>query len=246
MTTQPEPVLRPVSARSAILTILLGAATPSLSAREICAAATRVGYADATARVAASRMVASGDMVREGRTYTLSPRLLERRRRVDQAVLPEVRAWGGDWELMVITTVGRSPSDRAALRTDLTQQGLAELREGVWMRPDNLTRAWPAHLDEVCRRLVVRPVEDAPALAARLWDLDAWAVRGRELLQLIDSDDPNARFTAVAAAVRHLVADPLLPAELLPASWPGDALRAAYDDYRGWLYAPCTPTEPTT
>jgi phenylacetic acid degradation operon negative regulatory protein len=237
MTTQSEPVLRPVSARSAILTILLGADAPSLTSREICAATTRVGYAEATSRVAASRMVGSGEMVREGRTYTLSPRLLERRRRVDAAVRPEVHDWSGDWELAAITTVGRSPADRAAQRTELTQLGLAELREGLWMRPDNLTRAWPASLDEVCRRMVVRPVEDAPDLAARLWDLDAWAARGHELLQLTGSDDPNTRFTAVAAAVRHLVADPLLPTELLPAPWPGDALRAAYADYRGWLYA---------
>jgi phenylacetic acid degradation operon negative regulatory protein len=236
MATQAEAVMRPVSARSAILTILLGAESPSLTSREICAATTRVGYAEATARVAASRMVASGEMVREGRTYTLSPRLLERRRRVDAVARPEVRDWSGDWELVAITTTGRSPADRAALRTELTGLGLAELREGVWMRPDNLTRPWPFRLDEVSRRMVVRPVDDAPALTGQLWDLDAWAARGRELLELTGSDDPNTRFTAVAAAVRHLVADPMLPSALTPAGWPGEALRAAYADYRGWLY----------
>jgi phenylacetic acid degradation operon negative regulatory protein len=31
--------------------------------------------------------------------------------------------------------------------------------------------------------------------------------------------------------LRHLQADPLLPAELLPARWPGSALRADYDRY---------------
>lgn len=236
MNDQADQVLRPVSARSAILTILLGADQPSLTSREICAATTQVGYAEATARVAASRMVASGDMVRAGRTYTLSPRLLERRRRVDAAARPEVRTWSGDWELVAITTTGRSPADRAALRTELTGLGLAELREGVWMRPDNLTRDWPVHLAEVCRRMVVRPLMDAQQLAAQLWDLEDWVARGHELLALTGSEDPNTRFTAVAASVRHLVADPLLPPELTPADWPGDALRAAYADYRTWLY----------
>jgi phenylacetic acid degradation operon negative regulatory protein len=32
--------------------------------------------------------------------------------------------------------------------------------------------------------------------------------------------------------VRHLLADPVLPAELLPADWPGTALRALYEHHR--------------
>ncbi len=31
--------------------------------------------------------------------------------------------------------------------------------------------------------------------------------------------------------VRHLLTDPVLPAELLPDDWPGDALRQAYHDF---------------
>lgn len=235
-----NPLLRPVSARSAILTILLAANPPTLTSREICAATTRVGYAEATARVAASRMVSSGDMVREGRSYTLSPRLMERRRRVDAAVSPPLRDWTGDWELVVITAVGRSPADRSDLRGELTGLGLAELREGVWMRPDNLERAWPVRLDTVCRRMVVRPVEDAAVLVGQLWDLDAWATRGRALLGAAGSDDPNTRFSATAAAVRHLLADPVLPTELLPDGWPGEDLRGTYADYKPWLFAPPT------
>ncbi|MCT7356910.1 PaaX domain-containing protein, C- domain protein, partial [Streptomyces sp. 15-116A] len=40
------------------------------------------------------------------------------------------------------------------------------------------------------------------------------------------------RLTAFAAVVRHLLADPVLPPALLPADWPGEALRAAYADYQ--------------
>jgi len=32
--------------------------------------------------------------------------------------------------------------------------------------------------------------------------------------------------------VRHLTADPLLPGELLPKSWPGPELRSAYAEYQ--------------
>jgi phenylacetic acid degradation operon negative regulatory protein len=37
--------------------------------------------------------------------------------------------------------------------------------------------------------------------------------------------------------VRHLASDPLLPAVLLPADWPGAALRSAYAAYQEELRA---------
>ena len=43
---------------------------------------------------------------------------------------------------------------------------------------------------------------------------------------------PADRFTAFAAVVRHLLADPVLPPELLPPDWPGTALRSAYADFQ--------------
>ncbi len=46
---------------------------------------------------------------------------------------------------------------------------------------------------------------------------------------------PAERLTLFAAVVRQLLADPVLPPSLLPAGWPGDALRAAYADYRRGL-----------
>jgi phenylacetic acid degradation operon negative regulatory protein len=38
-------------------------------------------------------------------------------------------------------------------------------------------------------------------------------------------------FELSAAVLRHLQADPLLPAELLPATWPGARLRQVYDEW---------------
>jgi len=246
-----EPELRPVSARSAILTILLGSEPPALTARELCATATYVGYAESTARVAASRMATAGELVREGRTYTLSARLLERHRRTERAVSPRFLEWTGDWEVVVITASGRSPAERAAQRAGLGELGLAELREGVWMRPANLERppiaspsdsaALPGPLADVARRLVTRPVDDPVELVGELWDLPGWARRGRSLLELAASDDPPTRFVAVAAGVRHLLTDPLLPETLLPPGWPGAELRAVYADYRRALVTMRSP-----
>ncbi|MES5824099.1 PaaX family transcriptional regulator C-terminal domain-containing protein [Streptomyces sp. RG80] len=228
-----EPALRPLSARSVVLSLLLGAHPPELPVKELVRRVEPFGVGGSTARAALSRMVAAGDLRRADTVYRLSDRLLERQRRQDDAVHPRTRAWDGDWELLVITATGRGPAERADLRTRLTALRLAELREGVWLRPANLPRPLPADLDQVAERCTARPDRPAAELAAALWPLDAWAATGRALLAHASrADHPAQLFTAFAAVVRHLLADPVLPAALLPGDWPGEALRAAYANYR--------------
>ena len=94
----------------------------------------------------------------------------------------------------------------------------------------------PDSLDDDVELMTARP-GDPRGQARRLWDLPAWADRSRDLLGRLDvlaPDGPAALapgFELSAAVLRHLQADPLLPAELLPADWPGARLRATYD---GW------------
>lgn len=228
-----EVELRPLSARSVVLSLLLGLHPPELPVRELVRAVEPFGIAGTTLRAALSRMVAAGDLRRADGVYALSDRLLERQRRQDGAVHPETRTWDGDWEMVVVTATGRDPADRAELRARLTRLRLAELREGVWLRPANLRRPLPEALDEVAQCYRARPDLSAREVAAGLWDLDAWAAAGHALLDHVArADTPSARFTAFAAVVRHLLADPVLPPALLPDDWPGAALRAAYARYR--------------
>jgi phenylacetic acid degradation operon negative regulatory protein len=138
--------------------------------------------------------------------------------------------------MVVITATGRGPAERADLRTRLTALRLAELREGVWLRPANLRRPLPDDLDRVAEHYTARPARPAREAAAELWPLDAWSATSRALLDHVDhvagEGRPAARLAAFAAVVRHLLADPVLPPALLPADWPGPALRAAYADYQ--------------
>ena len=83
-------------------------------------------------------MVSAGDLVRSEDGYRLSDRLLARQRRQDDAINPRLRKWDGTWTTLVITSVGTDARTRAALRTTLQDKRFAELREGVWLRPDNL------------------------------------------------------------------------------------------------------------
>ncbi|WP_086562636.1 PaaX family transcriptional regulator C-terminal domain-containing protein [Streptomyces africanus] len=225
--------LRPLSARSVVLSLLLGAHPPELPVRELVRLTEGFDVGGSTLRAALSRMVAAGDLRRTGTGYRLSDRLLERQRRQDDAVHPRTRAWDGDWEMVVVTATGRGPAERADLRARLTALRLAELREGVWLRPANLARPLPGDLDPVAQHYTARPGRPARELARSLWPLDAWSATARALLaHITEAPRPADRLTAFAAVVRHLLADPVLPPGLLPADWPGAGLRAAYTDYQ--------------
>ncbi|MBG0857272.1 PaaX domain-containing protein, C- domain protein [Streptomyces spinoverrucosus] len=228
-----EAALRPLSARSVVLSLLLGAHPPELPARDLARAVQPFGVGGSTLRAALSRMTAAGDLLRTDAGYRIGERLLERRRRQDDALHPRTRAWDGDWEMVVITATGRGPAERADLRARLTALRLAELREGVWLRPANLRRSLPDDLAAVLQSFTGRPAQPARDLACALWPLDAWTAAARALLDHIARvERPADRLTVFAAVVRHLLADPVLPSELLPADWPGTALRTAYADYQ--------------
>ncbi|POY04995.1 PaaX domain-containing protein, C- domain protein [Mycobacterium kansasii] len=220
-----------MTARSVVLSVLLGAHPAWASASELVRLTADFGIKETALRVALTRMVSAGDLVRSADGYRLSDRLLARQRRQDEAMRPRVRDWNGSWRLVVITSVGNDARTRAALRTTLQDKRFGELREGVWLRPDNLDLELPPGITTQVR--VLSAHDDAPAeLAARLWDLADWADAGEQLLgEIAQAAEIPGRFVVAAAMVRHLLTDPMLPAELLPAQWPGTRLREAYHDF---------------
>ena len=130
---------RTLSARSVLATALLGAPQPHLTVGELVAMASLFGISDGAARTCLWRMVSNGELTSGEGTYALAGGLLERRQRVDEASrTAATRPWDGTWELAVVSLDRRSAADRLALRKAATALHLAELREGVWIRPDNL------------------------------------------------------------------------------------------------------------
>ena len=220
----------PLTARSVVLSVLLGAPSDGLPARDIIAVADRFEISSATTRVALSRLTSAGELTVDDAVYRLSARHVSRQRAQDEALHPHSRPWDGSWRTLVVAGAGRGAAERAELRRTLTRSRFGELREGVWLRPDTLDRPTLPDVDVV--ELVSRP-DDASSLACRLWDLSAWSVTARTLLEVAGSADPlPERFVANAAIVRHLRTDPCLPAELTPSDWPGDALRRTYEAFR--------------
>jgi phenylacetic acid degradation operon negative regulatory protein len=224
-----------MTARSVVLSVLLGTHPAWASAAELIRLTSDFGIKETTLRVAFSRMVSAGDLIRSADGYRLSDRLLARQRRQDDAMRPQLRQWGGHWTTVIVTSVGADARTRAALRNTLHNKRFGELREGVWMRPDNLDLDLDAEVRVRVRMVQVR--DDAPAeLAGRLWDLSSWTVIGHRLLdEMSVAPDILGRFVVAAAMMRHLLADPVLPPELLPQDWPGARLRSAYHDFAAEL-----------
>ncbi|WP_209841208.1 PaaX family transcriptional regulator C-terminal domain-containing protein [Mycolicibacterium sp. NCC-Tsukiji] len=227
--------MKRMTARSVVLSVLLGAHPAWASAAELVRLTSDFDIKEQTLRVALTRMVSAGDLVRSADGYRLADRLLARQRRQDAAIDPKTRPWRGDWTTVVITTVGADARTRADLRNDLLQNRFGELREGLWLRPANLAGELPEEITANARVLTSKD-DDPAGLAAVLWDLPAWSDTARQLLdEIASAADVPGRFVAAAAIVRHLLSDPVLPAELLPGDWPGEQLRQAYADFAAEL-----------
>jgi phenylacetic acid degradation operon negative regulatory protein len=195
------------------------------------------GINENSARVALSRMVASGEVVTSGSSrYRLVGRLLERQQRQLLSRAGRTAKWSGSWHMVVLTTTATADV-RGQRRRALTQARLAELRQGLWLRPDNLALELGSDLRDEATAFSARPEDDPVELAASLWDLGAWASAARGLLRELREltpkgpDDLAPGFVVSAAVLRHFQADPLLPPELLPKDWPGAELRGLYEDW---------------
>jgi phenylacetic acid degradation operon negative regulatory protein len=237
---------RTLSARSVLATALLGADEPHLTVGELVAVAWLFGISDGAARTCLWRMVSAGELTGDDGIYALAGPLLERRERVDEAARFDDTAlsWAGTWELAVVSLDRRCAADRLALRKAATALHLAELREGVWIRPDNLAPNRLPTLRAVLDRQCVHfhgAATDVPAENVRsLFNLDDWAADARRMtaamlddldVEAVDADDFIYQFALSIAVVRHLQLDPLLPAELDPDDWPGHDLRSAYREF---------------
>jgi phenylacetic acid degradation operon negative regulatory protein len=242
-----------MTARSVLLSVLLGTDPPRLPVALLVSTTALFGINDGTTRTALSRMAGKGEVrADEGHYELASPRLLQRQHRQDRSRIGTTQPWepGDAWVQAIVATSGARPrAARAELRRSLLDARLAEWRDGVWVRPANLEGVDGAATDETLVWGSVRFETDPRTLASSLWELDGWSeVAARlvdemaALLPGLESGDHEVLaqgFVVSAAVLRQLQADPLLPDALLPPDWPGVALRDAYGRfdaaYRGVL-----------
>lgn len=236
-----------MTARSVLLSVLLGTDPPRLPVGLLVSTTELFGIGDGTTRTALSRMATKGEVRAIGGWYEItSERLLRRRARQESSRTGTTHPWSSTdpWrQALVVATGPRPAAARAELRRDLVLARMAELRDGVWLRPANLDVPDELRIHEDLlwgsATMDSEPVE----LTGRLFDLDAWAIRGRDLIAAMSELGPELEagtrdalapgFVVAAAVLRHFQADPLLPAALLPRSWPGGELRERYEGFDG-------------
>lgn len=231
--------LEPLSARSLVLSVLLGSHPPKLTGRQLVAVAELFDIRGGTVRTALSRMVASGDLVGDDGDYSLGVRMLQRQRQQDEGRHAPPARWDGRWYTAIAAADARSVAERRAFRAAMVGARMGELRPDIWMRPANI--ALPDRPEDVLVTWGELDADEPAALLRQLWDLDALQSGATLLLDALerhrptlDHGDPTVlpdTFMLSAAAVRFLRTEPQLPVELAPDPWAPPDLRPVYDDF---------------
>ncbi|HEV3293325.1 MAG TPA: PaaX family transcriptional regulator C-terminal domain-containing protein [Streptosporangiaceae bacterium] len=219
-----------------------------------------LGLSEAAARSLLLRMRRDGwlDSERTGREarYRLAPAILAAQARVEAQLRGHRPEWTGSFNGVLYEIPEDARAYRDRLRRTAHLLGYATLRPGLlvattdrWAELATLLPAHPAgsQLLQIQLRL---GAADSREVAARLWHLDALAARyravlarARTLTSKAGQHPPGAAaFRAFAAATLPIyqasVDDPDLPAELLPAGWPGDQLSGALERAFRAFYRP--------
>jgi phenylacetic acid degradation operon negative regulatory protein len=182
---------------------------------------------------------------REAR-YRLAPVTAAAQARVEGQLRGSRPDWDGSFSGVLFTVPERHRSFRDRLRRSAQLLGYVTLRPGLLIAATDryaeltgLLPPRPAGSQVLRTRLAFSP-EDTRSIVSQLWDLDGLAARYRAVLA-----EAGRRISAAekepaagAAAFRNFAAatlplyqasadDPDLPAELLPADWPGPAIGPA-------------------
>lgn len=231
--------VKPLSARSVILSVLLGSHPPSLPAKELVALAVAFGFKHGTVRTAVSRMVANSELVLTGGDYLLGARLLKRQQTQDSGRRSVESAWNGEWTTVAVLAERRTVSERREFRSTMQEGLMGELRPDLWLRPDNVSPP-EGDLDLMVTTGSLQG-PDPLALVERLWPLRVYQTQTSKLIRAIRSTQggleqgdhntiPNT-FHISSEVVRFLRIEPRLPSELDPNAPHVGELRSAYDEY---------------
>lgn len=228
-----------LSARSIVLSVLLGTHPPVLSARRLIGLAELFGIRAGTVRTALSRMSSNGELVVDDADYALGPRMLQRQRQQDDGRNSPTTPWDGRWYTAIAAVDRRTVAERRSFRSAMVGCRLAELRPDIWMRPSNV--AAPDRPEDVIVLTGHLAADDRLDLTRQLWPLTdiehrcatlrSTLHRHRSSLEIDDASAIANAFILSAAAVRFLRVEPQLPVELQPDEWSAPALRADYDDF---------------
>lgn len=242
------------SARALLFTVLgeyLRAPGAALWTAGAVAALGRLGVEERAARQALTRTARDGWVLaeRHGRRtlWRLAPRAAAHFAESAESVYGVRRhptTWDGGW-VVLVTSVPESRRDlRHRLRTRLRWAGFGPMGQGVWISPrvgsEHAARQVLAELDLSASTVSlvgrIGGLGSEYEIVNRAWDLAglardyvAFAAEFAELPPGSGPREPAVVFTELTLMVHRwrefVLRDPALPAELLPARWPGHGAR---------------------
>ncbi|MGW0684003.1 PaaX family transcriptional regulator [Streptomyces sp. NPDC002754] len=211
------------------------------------------GSTPVSARAAIGRLARRGVLEAEKRGrrtyYRMTPdtaRVLEQTQRRMMEFGAPGRPWDGLWTTVIFSVPDEQRELRHVIRRRLRFLGYGAVYDGVWMSPRadhvqtaELLRSVGVRSATVLRSTLTHTQGDGDPLAA--WDLDAIGAAYAEFIashaELAERAAAGQVGSAEALSVRTKVkeewlqmvsTDPELPADLLPADWPGHAARALF------------------
>ena len=131
--------VRPLSARSLVLSTLLGSHPPRLPGPALIAVGALFDLGPGTMRTAVSRMVADGELIAVGGgQFELGAAMLDRQQRLDVGREGRHEPWMGEWWTAIVLADRRGLAERRLFRAEMTKRLMGELRPDVWLRPANV------------------------------------------------------------------------------------------------------------
>ena len=223
-----------------------------VTVQELTALLAQFGVNERLVRTSLSRLVNDGLLAVRPRGrrsfYRVADRAIDLFAAADEQIYRGgARSWGGHWTVVVLDGAEATADRRATLRNELAAIGLGPVAPNVLASPivpaaaaaDVIARVGGFDQVLVMRSEVVpgEGLADRVALARRCVDLDglehgyaALATRfgtfadGR-LAELDEVRATKLRLLVVSTFRRLVLADPMLPDELLPADWAGKDAR---------------------
>jgi|SRR5450631_3246182 len=256
---------RPLRGGSLIVTIFGDAITPrggAIALGSLIDLGAPFGLNERLVRTATARLAQDGWL--EGRRagklseYQLSKNGRERFAEATKRIYSEPDTeWSGRWTLIVVPPM-RSPK-RRAIREELVWRGFGEISASVFAHPEFDSRALRSQrrsaglLSKVIAFDATLAEADSPQRFIQLgWDLSElggryqrFVKRFRRVQRALErhrETEPQDCFlvrTLLIHEYRRLhLRDPLLPAQLLPANWPGVQAAALCRDIYARVFAP--------
>lgn len=246
---------RPGSATSLLRTVIglylrpLGGAIP---ASALVRLAGDLGIPVTRARTAITRLKQRGLLLAgTGGRYALNPSAVGMLERGDDRIFTVRTMRVGDEWLLVSATIPETRRDlRHQLRRRLQFIGAGAVSAGLWILPGHLDAEVEDLLEEIgvrdfatlFRTADPRPSRPLAETVAVWWDLHVLRAEHERFLASVDALPTAAPFEAYVRLIdswRLLpYIDPGLPAELLPADWPGVRSAAAFTELSARLAGP--------